>query len=57
MSHSTGRILENLYEKEPSVMADLTDLTMAEKMSLELWAKVGGDGQVDNMQYSQKKNR
>ncbi len=23
-------------------------------MSLELWAKVCGDGQVDNMQYSQK---
>jgi hypothetical protein len=51
MSHSTGGILEYLYEKEPSVMADLTK---AEKMSLELWAKVGGDGQVDNMQYSQK---
>ncbi len=23
MSHSTGRILEYLYEKEPSVMADV----------------------------------
>ncbi len=33
MSHSTGRILEYLYEMEPSVMADLTK---AEKMSLEL---------------------
>jgi len=51
MSHSTARILEYLYEKEPSVMAVLTE---AEKMSLELWAKVGGDGQGDHMKYSQR---
>jgi len=51
MSHSTARILEYLFEKEPSVMAGLTE---AEKMSLELWAKVGGDGQGDHMKYSQK---
>jgi len=51
MSHSTARILEYLYEKEPSVMAGLTE---AEKMSLGLWAKVGGDGQGDHMHYSQR---
>ncbi len=51
MSHSTAQILKYLYEKEPSVMAGLTE---AEKMSLGLWAKVRGDGQGDHMQYSQK---
>jgi hypothetical protein len=51
MSHSTGRILEYLYEENPTMMAGLTEM---EKMSLGLWAKVGGDGQGDHKKYNQK---
>ena len=51
ISHSCSRILEFLIEdNNPAVMG----LTETEKMSLELWCKVGGDGQGDHSEYSQK---
>ena len=48
--HSTARILEYLYEENSSIFFGLTE---TEKRSLELWAKVGGDGQGDHSIYSQ----
>ncbi len=44
-AHSTARLLEFFYENDSPVICSLTE---DEKMSLELWAKVGGDGQVSN---------
>jgi hypothetical protein len=43
IAHSTARLLEFFYETNSSVVQNLTE---EEKMSLELWAKIGGDGQV-----------
>jgi hypothetical protein len=51
MAQSCARILEYLYEENSSLM---TGLTATEKISLGLWAKVGGDGQGDHSVYSQK---
>ncbi len=45
IAHSTARLLEFFYENDSPVVRSLTE---DEKMSLELWAKVGGDGQVGN---------
>jgi hypothetical protein len=51
IKHSTSRILEFLYEENcPEIQA----LTETEKISLELWAKVGGDGQGDHSEYMQR---
>jgi hypothetical protein len=46
IAHSTARLLEFFYENDSPVVCSLTE---DEKMSLELWAKVGGDGQVGNI--------
>lgn len=46
IAHSTSRLLEFFYEKNIPVVHTLSD---GQKMSLELWAKVGGDGQVKNI--------
>jgi hypothetical protein len=46
IAHSTGRLLEFFYENNSPVVHSFTE---EEKMSLELWAKVGGDGQVGKM--------
>jgi hypothetical protein len=43
IAHSTARLLEYFYETNSPVVKSLTE---EEKNSLELWAKVGGDGQV-----------
>jgi hypothetical protein len=43
IAHSTARLLEFLCEEKDSLVHSLTD---AERMSLQLWAKVGSDGQV-----------
>jgi hypothetical protein len=43
ISHSTSRLLEFFYEQNSPVVQSLSD---GQKLSLELWAKVGGDGQV-----------
>jgi hypothetical protein len=49
--HSTARILEFQYEQNCPVLVSLTE---TEKMSLELCAKVGGDGQGDHSEYMQR---
>jgi len=49
MTHSCSRILEFLMEEKCIV-----DITETEKVNLELWCKVGGDGQGDHSEYSQK---
>ena len=49
IAHSTSRILEFFCDKNC-----LGDLTLTEKNSLELWCKVGGDGQGDHSEYNQK---
>ncbi len=49
IAHSCSRIFEFLGEEML-----LMDLTVTEKNSLELWCKVGGDGQGDHSEYSQK---
>jgi hypothetical protein len=46
IAHSTARLLEFFYETNSSVVQNLTE---EEKMSLELWAKIGGDGQVGHV--------
>jgi hypothetical protein len=51
ITHSTSRILEYLYEQNSSVIQGMTE---TEKVSLELWAKVGGDGQGDHSEYMQR---
>jgi hypothetical protein len=49
--HSTARILEFLLEvNAPQILG----LTETEKASLELWGKVGGDGQGDHSEYMQR---
>jgi hypothetical protein len=49
--HSCARILEFFFEENSSIVQNLTEV---DKMSLELWGKVGGDGQGDHSQYCQK---
>ena len=51
IAHSCSRILEFLIEENSPLVMGLTE---TEKMSLELWCKVGGDGQGDHSEYSQK---
>jgi hypothetical protein len=51
ITHSTARILEYLYEQNSPVIHGMTE---TEKVSLELWAKVGGDGQGDHSEYMQR---
>jgi hypothetical protein len=51
ISHSCARILEFFFEENSPVVLNLTE---SDQMSLELWGKVGGDGQGDHSQYSQK---
>ena len=51
ISHSTARILEFLYEENSELVKNMTS---TEKLNLELWGKVGGDGQGDHMEYRQK---
>ena len=41
---STSRLLEFFFEQNSPLVNNLSD---AQKSSLELWAKVGGDGQVE----------
>jgi hypothetical protein len=43
--------LEFFFEENSPIVQNLTEI---DKMSLELWGKVGGDGQGDHSQYSQK---
>jgi hypothetical protein len=49
--HSTARILKFLYEEN---FPEVINLTETEKMSLELCAKFGGDGQGDHSEYMQR---
>jgi len=49
IAHSCSRLLEFLLEQKCIV-----DLTETEKVNLELWCKVGGDGQGDHSEYNQK---
>ena len=44
IAHSTSRLLEFFFEQNSPLVNNLSD---AQKSSLELWAKVGGDGQVE----------
>jgi hypothetical protein len=51
ISHSYAHILEFFLKENSPVVQNLTEV---DKMSLELWGKVGGDEHCEHSQYSQK---
>jgi hypothetical protein len=53
ISHSCTCIFEFFLEENSPIVQNLTEV---DKMSLELWGKIGGDGQGEYSQYSWKNN-